>query len=164
VTDPQVLDLTPVEAASFLRRQLAQAAEALQHGDPDAALDGYLPALGLALQLGPEPVEQALLAILQAAQWLAQQGNDQALSTLGPAVVHMVAQVHDAGVLPATAVMDAWATVAADVGPLIGQVGLALALPPERRSAMLQNARIRARLLDDATGHHFALTTWLDSL
>jgi hypothetical protein len=164
VTNPQALALTPAEAGALLREQLARAAEALLHGDLDATLDGYIPALGLALQLGPEPVEQTMLALLQAGRQLAQQGDAQSLSTLGPAVVHLVAQVRDAGALPATAVMDAWATVAADVGAFIGQVGLALALPPEHRPAMLHNARTRAALLDDATGHLLALTAWLDNL
>ena len=60
--------------------------------------------------------------------------------------------------------MEAWATVAADLGTLIGQVGLALALPAERRTGMLDNARTRASLLDDATQSLFALTAWLDRL
>jgi hypothetical protein len=60
--------------------------------------------------------------------------------------------------------MEAWAMVAADVGALIGQVGLALMIAPDHRAEMMQNARTRAALLDEATGNLFALASWLDQV
>ncbi len=59
--------------------------------------------------------------------------------------------------------MNSWATVATEIGTLIGQVGLALAIPPERRSKMMANIHARALLLDDVTGGRFTLGAWLSS-
>jgi hypothetical protein len=164
MTDPEVVDLTPVEAASLIQGDLARAHEALQLARLDSALDGYTRALGLALQLGPAPTEQVLIAALDAARQLARQQDADGLSSLGPALVDLVAQVRVAGVLPPTTIMEAWATVASDLGMLIGQVGLALAMPSNHGQAMLANARRRALLLEDATGNLFALTAWLDQV
>jgi hypothetical protein len=60
--------------------------------------------------------------------------------------------------------MAAWATVTTELGTLIGQVGLALAIPPEHRKGMMELAQTRAALLDEATGSQFALAAWLDEI
>jgi hypothetical protein len=60
--------------------------------------------------------------------------------------------------------MDTWAALVSQLGTFIGQVGLALSIPPQRRSEMLGNARIHATLLDDATEDRFSLAAWLDSI
>jgi hypothetical protein len=60
--------------------------------------------------------------------------------------------------------MEAWATIATDLGALIGQIGIALSISPDHRSDLLDNTRTRAQLLDDATGNLFALTAWIDEL
>ena len=65
---------------------------------------------------------------LAACSQLAQRGDAESISTLGPALVGLIEQMEEAGALPATAVMRAWAVVVADVGAVVGQVGLALAL------------------------------------
>jgi hypothetical protein len=155
------VDLTPPEAAAWIDEELAQAHQDLAGGDVDAALDSHVRALGLALQLGPAPTEQVLVAVLETARTLALDGNTRGLSALGPTLVKLVDQVRAAGVLPPTAVMEAWAAVSAEIGALIGQIGLALSLPPDRRSGMLDNARVRAAHLDDATRHLLGLGPWL---
>jgi hypothetical protein len=170
----QSIDLTPAQAAEHIQAELACAGQALALEGPasgpldaqdlDTALDAYVRALGLALQLGPAPAEEVLQAVVHAAQLLGQRGDAAALSALGPALVDLVAQVRTAGALPPTAIMEAWATVAADLGTLVGQVGLALALPPERQTGMMDKARARAVLLDDATRALFSLTPWIDRL
>ena len=157
------VELTPTDAADFVMSELAQAGRAIQANELDTALDGYARALGLALQLGPAPTEQVLRAVLQAADKLASQRDADGLSALGPTVVELVTQVRHAGVLPTTEPMEAWSEVTAEVGTLIGQVGLVLALAPDHREGMLDNAHARAALLDDATGALFALSDWLDS-
>jgi hypothetical protein len=162
MTPAQTLGLTPAEAAGRIEIELAQAGASLHARNLDLALDGYVHALGLALQLAPAPTEWVLAAILQAARELALGADANGLSTLGPALVDLVMQVRDANALPPTSTMDAWAAVAADLGTLIGQVGLALSIPPDHRASMMDNARTRAALLDDATGGRFALTAWLD--
>jgi hypothetical protein len=161
---PETIDLTPAQAADRIRQELGQAAATLRGPVPAAALDGYVRALGLGLQLGPAPTQEVLMAILAAARALAGLRDAETLSALGPALVDLVGQVRDAGALPPTGVMDAWATVAADIATLVGQVGLALSLGPDHRTGMLENARTRARLLDEATGGIFALTSWFDEL
>ncbi len=158
---PQTLDLTPPQAAARLRDELALASQALASQALEPALDAYARALGLALQLGPAAAEAALDAILAGAGRLAREGDAEGLCALGPAVTGVVTQVEEAGVLPATAAMQAWAHVAADVGALVGQVGLALALPVERRTGLWRQARARAALLDEATGNLFSLVNWL---
>jgi hypothetical protein len=105
-----------------------------------------------------------LSATLDAASELACSLDTEGLSALGPALVNLVTQVRDADVLPSSMVMDAWASVATDVGALIGQVGLALAIHPDHRRGMMDSARLRAALLDDATGGLFNLTNWLDRI
>jgi hypothetical protein len=153
---------TAAQAAEMLQGDLDRARLALQAGNLDPALDGYVRALGLALQLGPAPAERALAAILSGALTLAQSGQAEGLSTLGPAMVGLVHQVREAGALPATGVMDAWATIASDLGAFIGQVGVALTIPAERRAGMVKNLRAHAALLDEATGEMFGLVAWLD--
>jgi hypothetical protein len=162
MTTPQAVDLTPAEAAGLIDQELAEAGGALHAHDLDTALDGYVRAMGLALQLGPAPSEQVLAAILQAARKLTLWQDADGLSALGPALVELVTQVREASALPRTAVMETWATFTSDLGALIGQLGLALAIPPGHRAGMMDLARTRAALLDDATGSHFTLTAWLD--
>jgi hypothetical protein len=161
ITASHAVDLTPPEAAAWIEDELAQARRGLAGGDLDAALDNQIRALGLALQLGPAPTEQVLSAMLETAQALARDQNTPGLAALGPALVSLVDQVRTAGVLPRTAVMEAWATVAADIGALVSQIGLALSLPAERRAGMLDSVRARAAHLDDATHDRFGLTPWL---
>jgi hypothetical protein len=60
--------------------------------------------------------------------------------------------------------MEAWAIIAADLATLIGQLGVALELAPDRRGGMIDNARIRASLLDNATDGLFDLEAWIDDL
>jgi hypothetical protein len=161
VSDVEAIDLTPAAAAALLRDELARARQAFERGSLDTALDASSRALGLALQLGPAPTEQVLAALLDGAHQLA--SDHDALCRLGPAVVDLVRRVHEAGALPTTPIMEAWATVAADLGTLVGQLGLALALPAERRAALLAQTRARAALLDEATGGTFSLGPWLEA-
>jgi hypothetical protein len=158
------VDVTPGGAACLVQEELDRADRALHTADLDAALDGYVGALGIALQLGPAATEKVLRAILETSHHLARQGDAAGLSALGPALVGLVGQVREAGVLPATPIMEAWAAVAADVGALVGQVGLALTVSPQSHAGMWDTACARAALLDDATGYLFALSTWLAGL
>jgi hypothetical protein len=164
MTDPVTIDLTPAEASEQIQKELEGASSAVEARDLDAALDGYVRALGLALQLGPALTEKVLVAALDTARRLADQPDPRGLSALGPTLVDLVRQVRQAGALPPTPIMDAWATVTSDLGALIGQVGLALTIDPDSRSGLLENARTHALLLDEATGHLFALTSWIDQL
>jgi hypothetical protein len=159
----QTLDLTPAEAAGFLVRASAEAGDAWRAGAFDSAVGGYARALGLALQLGPAAAEQVLAAIVHTTRGLESSKEAEALAMLGPALVNLVLQVRQAGALPTTRVMDAWAELTFDVGALIGQVGLAYSLPPERRSEITTNARMRATLLDDASNGVLGLGAWLDA-
>jgi hypothetical protein len=159
----QTLDLTPAEAARFLARESTEAGTAWRAGAYDSAVDGYTRALGLALQLGPAPAEQVLTTILHTTRGLESSGEEEALAMLGPALVDLVHQVCRAGALPATKVMEAWAELTLDVGALIGQVGLAYSLPPERRREITTNARTRATLLDDASNGALGLGSWLEA-
>lgn len=164
MTCPQPMDLTITEAVDLILRELECAGNVLEGADLDSALDAYVRALGLALQLGPAPTEQVLSAILDTARQLSCQREAEALSALGPAIVDLMARVCEVGALPATPAMQAWANVAYDLGALIGQVGLALGLAPTHRDGMLDSARSRAILLDGATGNLFSLTSWIDGL
>jgi hypothetical protein len=157
----EAVDLTPEEAVARLQEELGQADRSLAAREVEAALDGYVRALSLALQLGPAAAEVALSALLSGAGRLVRQGDADGLCALGPAVAGAVAQVQAAGALPATPAMGAWAAVIDDLGALLGQVGLALSLPAERRSGMWRQARGRAALLDEATGNLFGLVDWL---
>ena len=159
----QTLDLTPAEAARFLDRESTEAGTAWRAGAYDSAVDGYTRALGLALQLGPAPAERVLAAILHTTRDLESSEEAKALAMTGPALVDLVHQVRRAGALPATRVMEAWADLTLDVSALIGQVGLAYSLPPERRSEITANASTRATLLDDAINGVLSLGTWLDA-
>jgi hypothetical protein len=60
--------------------------------------------------------------------------------------------------------MEAWAALVSELGILIGQLGLALSLPAQKRAGMVDSARRRAALLDDATAGRFALVAWLDAV
>jgi hypothetical protein len=164
MTSPRSVELNASQATTLLQQTLDEAVHALQAGNAGASFDNYASALGLALQLGPAPTEGAILAILEAADHLAKQQDSKGLGTLGPALVSLVDQVRSAGALPATPIMNTWAAVALELGTLVGQVGLALAIPPQRRSEMMANARARATLLDEATHGHFALADWLDRI
>ena len=177
------VDLTPYQAAEVIGGELGQAGEAMVAGHLDAAIDSYVRALGLALQLGPAPTEQVLDGILHAARTLTlridtnesyvaerqrapedRTSASSGLAALGPAIVDLVAQVREASALPTTGIMEAWATVASDLGALLGQIGLALDIAADHRSGMLDNARTRANLLDEATGNRFALGAWIEAM
>lgn len=164
MSEPQELELTPVGAASLLTTELSLAEEALLEGRVDAALDGYVRAMGLALQLGPASTGQAVTFVLQAAHSFASQEDAASLSALGPALVGLISQMREAGAVPATAIMEAWAQFVDSLGALIGQIGLALTLPSDHRSGMMANARSHAALLDEATEDRFSFTAWLDKM
>jgi hypothetical protein len=164
MTKPQELELKLTEAASLIGAELTLAEEALLEGKVDAGLDGYVRALGLALQLGPASADQAMTSVLRAARNLASRQDASGLSALGPALVGLVNQMRDTDAVPATAVMEAWARFFEGLGALIGQVGLALAIPSGHRRGMMANARSHATLLDDATAGRFALAAWLDEV
>jgi hypothetical protein len=162
LTAPQAVHLSAGEVADLLERELARTGVSLGQNDLDGALDAYVCALGLALQLGPAPLQRVLAAVLKAAHQLALQGDADALSTMGPALVGLVSQVREANALPNTAPMEAWATVASGLGVLIGQLGLALTLPIEHGSQAWQGVRAHAAMLDDATASLFGLASWID--
>lgn len=164
MSKPQPIELTPVEAARLIEHDLRAAEECLRGSQMDAAQDNLVSALGLALQLGPVPVNRVLLSVMQTIREPALCTDSETLSTLGPALVHVVNQVQDAPALPSTRVMEAWATIASDVATIIGQVGLALSLESESRKGMMANARVRAAALDQATGTRFAMTDWIDQI
>lgn len=164
MTTPQAVNLTLLEAVDLIEGELALASSFLATAEVEIALDRYVRALGLALQLESAPTHRVLAAILDGARRLSSQQNADGLSTLGPALIDLVGQVRAAGALPTTAAMEAWATVATDLGVLIGQVGLALALTTSHRQGIMNCARALAVLLDDATGACFDLTAWLDDL
>jgi hypothetical protein len=159
----QTLDLTPARAARVLDRELASAGDAWRAGAFDSAVDGYARALGLALQLGPAAAEQVLAAIVHTTRGLESSEEAEALAMLGPALVDLVLQVRQAGALPTTRVMEAWAELTLDVGALIGQVGLACSLPPEHRREITTNAGTRATFLDDASHGALGLCAWLEA-
>jgi len=160
----QRIDLSPEGAVQWIRDELVRARRAVEDGDLDAALDAYIPTLGLALQLGPAPAEQVLSAILATAQRLVHCRDAEGLSALGPALAGLTSRVREANVLPQSTVMEAWAAVVEGLGALIGQLGLVLTLPPERRGELAANARAHAVLLDDATSSIFGLERWIDGM
>lgn len=160
MSDPQPLDLTATEAAALVHRELEAAGMALEAADLEPALDAYVRALGLALQLGPAAAEEVLRAVLNGARDLAIRGDALGLATLGPAVAGLVDQVRDAGALPATPVMEAWATVAAGIGAFLGQWGVALSLPEDHRPPIRARLQAHAAILDAATGSLFRLAAW----
>jgi hypothetical protein len=162
--EPQPFEATPSDAAALIHEELDGAVGAIAAKRFDAAVDSYVRALGLALQLGPAPTELVLAAVLEAAGDLAHLQEALFLSALGPALVNLVTRARQAGAIARTPVMEAWAMVAEDLGTLLGQVGLATELPAERRGGMMHNARVRAVLLDDATNGLFALSRWIDEI
>jgi hypothetical protein len=164
MTNYETVELTLEGVVSLLQTELDETADALRRTDFDAALDGFVGALGLALQLGPAPTERVLRLILDTARELARQSEVDVLSALGPALAGLADQVREAGVLPATPTMEAWATVTTDLGALVGQIGLALTVPTQHGASVLSSARTRAALLDDATGNLFSLASWLDEI
>ena len=164
MTLPQSVNLTPADATALIQKQILEVQSALESSDLESALDSLVSALGLALQLGPAASELVLSEVVAVARELARKDDAGALSSLGPALVGLIQQVRVAGALPPTSVMHAWAELASDLGALIGQVGLALTVGGSHRAGMMNNARMRAALLDDATGDLFALGGWLDWL
>ena len=160
MSHPQPLDLSAGEAAALVHRELEAAGLALEAADLDPALDAYVRALGLALQLGPAAAEEVLRAVLDGARHLARSGDALGLAMMGPAVAGLVDQVRDAGALPATPVMDAWATVAAGIGAFLGQWGVTLSLPAADRQAMRTRLQAHAAILDAATDSLFGLAAW----
>lgn len=161
---PETVELSATEASQRIWQELQQAQNALQSDDLETALDRFVRAMGLALQLGPAASERVLAETVAAARVMTRQQNANALSALGPTLVGLTNQVREAGALPDTAVMEAWAAVAIGLGKLYSQLGLALAIAPSRRSGMIADASTRALLLDDATGNLFGLTIWLNEL
>lgn len=161
---PRSIDLTAVEAERLLSRELHAARDSLLSSQLDVAQDKFVSALGLALQLSPAPVERVLLYVMHTIRESALRSDSETLSTFGPALVHVVSQVRDFGALPSSRVMEAWATVASDMGTIIGQVGVALAIESDRCKGMMANARIRAAALDEATGTRFAVAAWIDQI
>lgn len=164
MAEPKDLELTPAAAASFLKDELGLAEKAIQQDRIEAALDGYVRALGLALQLGPATADQAVASILEASRELASRQYASGLSALGPALVGLIRQMDDVEALPATATMQAWARFVEGLGALVGQLGLAQSLPKQMRRGMLVNARAHAAVLDDATTGRFRLVAWVDEL
>lgn len=164
MTEPNEIELSAAGASAHIAGELSLAGEALQEGKTDEALDGYVRALGLAVQLGPASTGQAVTCVLLAAHELAKRQDTAGLSALAPALVGLVSQMREAEAIPGTAVMEAWARFIEGLGAVIGQVGLALALPSGHRSGMMASARSHASLLDDATAHQFSLVAWLDEI
>jgi hypothetical protein len=160
----QALDLTFTAAMERIRSELSLVAQALQAGDPEVVIDGHVRALGLALQLGPVPAQEIITALLYTVSELARHREGDILAMLGPALVGLVDQINEAGALPSMPGMAAWAAVASDLGSLVGQIGLVLALPPSGRAAMLNLARRRALLLDEATNGILELEAWYQEI
>ena len=100
MTDPQPIELSPAGAGRWIHTKLAQAEAALGEDDVEGALDAYVQALGLALQLGPAPTEQVLSAILDGAVRLARRQDADGLSAMGPALVGLTGQMREAKALP----------------------------------------------------------------
>ncbi len=148
----------------MLRDELALADSDLDATSSGSAIDRYVRALGLAVQLGPAATELVLNRLLLAASELFRLGDAVGLSTLGPAIVRLVDCVREAGALPADAVMEAWSAIAEDVGAIIGQIGLALSMPPDHRMGMIEGSRARAALLDQATDSVLGLSAWLNGI
>jgi hypothetical protein len=160
----RIVELDATEASKQIGQTLQQTHHALQSKDTEGALDGLVGALGLALQLGPAATVRVLIEAVTVAREMAQRQDADAISALGPALVALTNQVREAGALPGTPVMEAWAAVAAGLGALLGEVGLLLTMDPSRRSTMMMNASIRAALLDDASHERLGLGAWLDEL
>jgi hypothetical protein len=164
MTEQETVELTLDGIVRLIQEELARVAQALDAGDVEATLDACISALGLALQLSPDATEQVLRVILDAGRTLVASGQSEALSTLGPALVTLADQVRASGVLPVTAAMDAWTTVVSGLGALIGQIGLALAIPASHRAGMWAAASAHAAILDYTTNGLLTLTPWLDTL
>jgi len=164
VTPPQTIELSPIEASELIQHELQEAHHAFHTEDLESALDRFVKALGLALQLGPLATERALAEVVAAAREMARQQNANALSALGPALVGLTNQVHKEAALPPTEVMEAWAAVASGLGTIFGQLGLALTMAPDHRSGMMTYTHTRSILLDDATGNLFGLADWIDQV
>ena len=164
MTSPKTMELSPIEASELIQHELKEAHRAFHTGDLESALDRFVGVLGLALQLGPAATERALAEVMAAAREMARQQNANALSALGPALVGLTNQVRKEAALPPTAVMEAWAAVASGLGTIFGQLGLALTMAPDHRSAMMANTHTRSVLLDDATGNLFGLADWINQV
>ena len=164
MTSPQTIELSPTQASELIQHELQEAHHAFHTEDLESALDRFVKALGLALQLGPAATERALAEVMAAAREMARQQNANALSALGPALVGLTNQVRKEAALPPTSVMEAWAAVASGLGTIFGQLGLALTMAPDHRSGMMTNTHTRAILLDDATGNLFGLADWINQV
>ena len=164
MTSPQMIELSPTEASELIQHELQEAQHAFHREDLESALDRFVSALGLALQLGPAATERVLAEVMVAAREMARQQNADTLSALGPALVGLTNQVRKEAALPPTAVMDAWAAAASGLGTIFGQLGLALTMTPGHRSGMMTNTCTRAMLLDDATGNLFGLADWINQV
>lgn len=164
MTSPHTIELSPTEASELIQHELLKADHAFNAADLESALDRFVSALGLALQLGPAATERVLVEMIVVAHEMARKQNASALSALGPALVGLTNQVRAAAVLPQTAVMEAWVAVASGLGTLIGQLGLALTISPDHRSGMMTNTHTRAILLDNATGSLFGLADWINQV
>lgn len=162
MTSPQTIELSPTEASELIQHELKKGHRAFHTGNLESALDRFVSALGLALQLGPAATQSVLAEMMIAAREMTRQRNAIALSTLGPALVGLTNQVREAGTLPPTTVMEAWATVASALGILFGQLGLVLTIAPGHSSGMMTNTLTRAILVDDATGNIFGLADWIN--
>ena len=164
MTSHQMIELSARQASEQIWQSLQRTHLALCSSNLEAALDELVSALGLALQLGPAATEMVLSEAVATARELVRQRDANALSALGPALVGLSHQVREAGVLPKTAVMDAWAVVVSGLGALLGELGLILSIARDHRSGMMANASIRAASLDNATGGLFELGDWLDEI
>lgn len=164
MNSPHSIELSPTEASERIHQDLQEARLAFRTASLESALDRYIGALGLALQLGPAATEWVLAEVMDAAREMARQNDANGLSALGPGLLDLTDQVQGAGALPPTEVMKAWAMFASGLGVLFGQLGLVLAIAPERRTSMLANAFTQANLLDSATGNLFGLVDWLSTL
>ncbi len=162
MTSHRMIELSAPQASEQIWQALQRTHLALRSRNLEAALDELVSALGLALQLGPAATEMVLAEAVAAARELARRRDANALSALGPALVGLSLQVREAGVLPKTPVMEAWALVVSGLGALLGELGLILSIARDHRSGMMVNASVRAASLDDATGGLFGLGDWLD--
>jgi hypothetical protein len=159
-----MIEMSPNEASELIRQDLREARHDFQTANLESALDRFVRALGLALQLGPAATERVLAAVMATAREMAKQRNANALSALGPSLVGLTTQVREEAALCPTAAMEAWSAVISGVGTLLGQLGLALTIAPDHRSAMMTHTHTHARILDDATGNRFGLADWIDQI
>jgi len=85
VTSPQTIELSPAEASELIQHELQEAHHAFHTADLESALDRFVSALGLALQLGPAVIERVLTEVMAAAREMARQQNANSGYDLWPA-------------------------------------------------------------------------------